>query len=88
MDDKIKQIKSVSFNNTNINRKQKSVKKEIVQGKTNNEKIADFLAQYSEMKQVEITSVELLNLFVNYRIPVCRETIETIKKYSFFIIKK
>lgn len=88
MDNKIKQMKRVSFNNATIGRKQKSVKKEFVKEKTNNEKIADFLTQYSEMKQVEITSIELLNLFVNYRIPVCRETIDTIQKYSSFIIKK
>lgn len=88
MDDKIKQMKRVTFNNTAINNKHKSLKKEFVKEKTNNEKIAELLTQYTDKKQVEISAIELLNLFVNYRIPVCRETIETIQKYSSFIIKK
>lgn len=42
----------------------------------------------SERKLIEISALELLNLFVNYKIPVCKETIEAIQNISSFIIKK
>ena len=37
---------------------------------------------------IEISSVDLINLFINYNIPICNETIDTIKKYRTFLIKK
>lgn len=37
---------------------------------------------------IEISAIDLINLFINYKIPICKETIETIKKIPYYYIKK
>ena len=77
----IKTISTVSFNSPPEQTKNKKDKK-------NKDKVKNILTQMSERKLIEISALELLNLFVNYKIPVCKETIEAIQNISSFIIKK
>ena len=37
---------------------------------------------------IVITSLDLINLFINYKIPVCKETIDKICEQINYIIKK
>ena len=80
MENRIKPIQRVQFKPIEKQNNNKNNNK--------NNNIAQILKQYSETKQIEITNVDLLNLFVKYRIPIAKETIEYINKFKSFIIKK
>lgn len=52
------------------------------------QKKADTTKQESVKNMMQITREQLVNLFVTYKIPVAKETVKAIQRYSAFYVKK
>ena len=74
----MKQINLLKPAFSNIN------KEELKKQKTN---IKNIVAR-TPSKFIEISPIDIIDLFINYDIPVAIETIEAIKKYPKYYIKK
>ena len=75
MIDGISSIKPVF--NTDFNNKQN----DIIQ-------IKKYKNIYNKQKFIEITPIDIINIFIKYNIPVAKETIDELKKYTYLYMNK